>query len=74
MTISPKAPARRYGLRDRSTLKTRQGKLNSEYAQNSSVDLKDDEYEQIKRATEESLRDYQRQNSFEVTLFVFAFK
>ena len=58
---------RKYGLRDRSTLKRSQHKLSSDYAQSDASESKDDEEEQIKRATEESLRDYHKQSSFDVS-------
>ena len=41
--------------------------FSSNYSTDALIDLKDDdEEEQIKKATEESLKDYQRQNNFEV--------
>jgi hypothetical protein len=60
------APPRKYSLRDRSTLKPRTYRFSSDYSQNEVIEPKDDEEEQIKRATEESLRDYQKQTDYGV--------
>ncbi len=62
-----KAPSRKYGLRDRSTLKPRTYRFPSDYSQVEVFEQKDDEEEQIKRATEESLRDYHKQTYNDVT-------
>ena len=47
-------------------MKPRVYKFNSEYVQIEATENKDDEEEQIKRATEESLREFHKQSSFEV--------
>lgn len=65
-----KAPSRKYGLRDRSTLKPRTYRFPSDYSQAEVIEEKDDEEEQIKRATEESLRDYHKQTYNDVTEWI----
>lgn len=48
-------------------MKPRAYRFNSEYVKSDTTENKDDEEEQIKRATEESLRDFHKQSSFEVS-------
>jgi len=67
--ILKKAPPRKYSLRDRATLKPRTYRFPSDYSQVEVIEPKDDEEEQIKRATEMSLREYHRKN-YDVTKLI----